>query len=100
MTRVAAAAVAVVALGAGQGCYSAYLTPQGRMISDMRVSELGGRILIDLPEARSETVRQRLADFVFSEEVEVRDVRAVGHEPVLRVDVTGDAATRVVGAAR
>ena len=66
----------IVALAGGAGCYAALLTPQGRMISDMRVSELGERILIDLPEATSETVRQRLADFVFSEEVEVRDVGA------------------------
>ena len=33
----------------GTGCYAALLTPQGRMISDMRVSELGDRVLIDLP---------------------------------------------------
>jgi folate-binding protein YgfZ len=66
----------IVALGGGAGCYAALLTPQGRMISDMRVSELGERILIDLPESTSGTVRQRLADFVFSEDVEVRDVSA------------------------
>ena len=30
----------VAALSPGAGCYAALLTPQGRMISDMRVSEL------------------------------------------------------------
>ena len=64
------------ALSAGRGCYAALLTAQGRMVSDMRVSELGDRILVDLPEATGEAVRQRLADFIFSEDVEVRDTRA------------------------
>jgi folate-binding protein YgfZ len=58
----------------GQGCYAALLTPQGRMISDMRVSELGTRVLIDLPESTSATVQQRLADFIFSEDVELYDI--------------------------
>ena len=63
----------IEALNPGTGCYAALLTPQGRMISDMRVSELGDRILLDLPEATAATVRQRLGDFIFSEDVEVRD---------------------------
>ena len=66
----------IEALSAGRGCYAALLTAQGRMVSDMRVSELGDRILVDLPEATAEAVRQRLADFIFSEDVEVRDARA------------------------
>jgi tRNA-modifying protein YgfZ len=70
----------ITALMAGTGCYAALLTPQGRMISDMRVSELPDRLIIDLPSATSEAVRQRLADFIFSEDVEVRDVSAdLGH---------------------
>ena len=64
----------ILALAAGQGCYAALLTPNGRMVSDMRVSELGDRILIDLPGARADVVRQRLEDFVFSEDVQVQDV--------------------------
>ena len=63
----------IEALSAGRGCYAALLTAQGRMVSDMRVSELGDRILLDLPEATADAVRKRLADFVFSEDVEVRD---------------------------
>jgi folate-binding Fe-S cluster repair protein YgfZ len=39
----------IASLQPGTGCYAALLTPQGRMISDMRVFELGGRMLIDLP---------------------------------------------------
>ena len=66
----------IAVLTAGQGCYAALLTAQGRMLSDMRVSELGDRILIDLPGATAESVRQRLSDFIFSEDVEVRDAGA------------------------
>jgi folate-binding protein YgfZ len=70
----------IEALSAGRGCYAALLTAQGRMTSDMRVSELGNRILLDLPGATAEGVRQRLADFIFSEDVEVRDANAdLGH---------------------
>jgi folate-binding protein YgfZ len=66
----------VAALTAGTGCYAALLTPQGRMVTDMRVSELGDRVLLDLPASTTEAVRQRLADFIFTEDVEVRDVTA------------------------
>src|SRR5688572_31664801 len=48
----------IAALQPGTGCYAALLTPQGRMLSDMRVSELGDRVLIDLPEATAESVRR------------------------------------------
>jgi folate-binding protein YgfZ len=70
----------IAGLAAGSGCYAALLTPQGRMISDMRVSEFRDRLIIDLPASASEGVRQRLADFIFSEDVEVRDIgAAVAH---------------------
>jgi tRNA-modifying protein YgfZ len=65
----------IVALSAGNGCYAALLTPQGRMISDMRVSELGDMVLIDLPSSVADGVRQHLADFIFTEDAEVKDVR-------------------------
>ena len=63
----------ILVLSAGDGCYATLLTPQGRMISDMRVSELGDRVLIDLPASAAGAVRQRLADFIFSEDVAVAD---------------------------
>ena len=36
----------IVALKAGQGCYAAYLTAQGRMIADLGVYELGDVMLL------------------------------------------------------
>lgn len=65
----------IVALTQGHGCYAALLTPQGRMLSDMRVSELGDAVLIDLPSATAEAVRARLSDFIFSEDVDVQDAQ-------------------------
>ncbi len=64
----------VAALTPGTGCYAAYLTPQGRMIADMRVFELGDAVLLDLEGFVAATVRDRLSQFIFSEEVEVRDL--------------------------
>jgi tRNA-modifying protein YgfZ len=64
----------ILALSSGKGCYAALLTPQGRMVSDMRVAELGDRTLVDLPAATAGAVRQRLEDFIFSEDVTVTDV--------------------------
>lgn len=82
----------IEALAAGTGTYAALLTPQGRMISDMRVSELGDRALIDLPAAAAEPVLRRLADFIFSEDVEVQDVS----QPLAQYGLYGPAAADVL----
>jgi folate-binding protein YgfZ len=64
----------IVALTAGTGCYAALLTPQGRMIADMRVLETGHSTLLDLPGAVADDVRARLEDFVFSEDVQITEL--------------------------
>jgi folate-binding protein YgfZ len=64
----------IAALTAGSGCYAALLTAQGRMIADMRVLELGDAVLLDVSPHVTETVRAHLERFIFSEDVEVRDV--------------------------
>jgi folate-binding protein YgfZ len=64
----------IQALSPGSGCYSAYLTPQGRMLADMRVLDLGEVLLIDLDHDLSADVLARLDQFVFSEDVELGDV--------------------------
>lgn len=67
----------VAALGPGTGCYAALLTPQGRMIADMRVFELGDLVLIDLPGEARETVLAKLDQLIFSEDVALGDVTEV-----------------------
>jgi folate-binding protein YgfZ len=64
----------VVALTAGQGCYAAYLTAQGRMISDLFVYELGDVMLLKMPRATSDTVLAKLDQFIFSEDVQLGDL--------------------------
>lgn len=64
----------VAALQAGDGCYGALLTPQGRMIADMRLLELGDLILMDLDRGRAADVAQKLDQFIFSEDVRLGDV--------------------------
>ena len=61
------------ALKAGQGCYAAYLTPQGRMIADLWVYELGDVILLSMDRGVKDTVLARLDQFIFSEDVQLGD---------------------------
>ena len=64
----------VAGLQPASGCYAAFLTPQGRMIADMRVLELGDLVLLDLPAAVTPDVLKRLDGFVFSEDVRLGDL--------------------------
>jgi len=82
----------VAALQAGSGCYAAYLTPQGRMMADMRVLELGDLILLDLDPSVASNVLQKLDQFVFSEDVRLGDVT----ESFGELSVVGPAAARVI----
>jgi tRNA-modifying protein YgfZ len=66
----------VLALKAGQGCYSAYLTAQGRMIADMHVYELGDVMLMTVAGDVKDTVLARLDQFIFTEDVQLGDVSA------------------------
>src|SRR6186997_3422596 len=50
----------VQALTAGTGCYAAWLTPQGRMITDLHVLESGDMILLDVPVEVADGTLQRL----------------------------------------
>jgi folate-binding protein YgfZ len=85
----------IVALTAGSGCYAAYLTPQGRMISDLWVYELGDVILLDLPSVETKnTVLEKLDQFIFSEDVQLGDVTEV----FAQIAVIGPASSQVVGA--
>ena len=45
----------IQALSPGQGCYAAWLTPQGRMLTDMDVLESGDMILLDVPADRADS---------------------------------------------
>jgi folate-binding protein YgfZ len=58
----------------GRGCYAAWLTPQGRMITDMRVLVLEERILLDVRAVDVSRIAGRLEQLVFSEDVQIHDL--------------------------
>jgi len=61
----------------GTGCYSAWLSPQGRMLTDMHVLESGDMILLDVPAETAAEVLRRLEQFIFSEDVRVSSLADV-----------------------
>ena len=66
----------IARLTKGIGAYSAYLTPQGRMISDMRVIETGERIVLDVEGVVAGPLADRFEKLIFSEDVRVENVTA------------------------
>jgi folate-binding protein YgfZ len=60
----------------GESRYAAYLTPQGRMITDMNVVARGERLLLDVPAALAATLRDTLDGLIFSEDAQVTDESA------------------------
>ena len=84
----------IAALQAGQGCYAAYLTPQGRMIADLFVYELGDVMLLTVPREQHRTVLDKLEQFVFSEDVQLGDAAA----SFSTTAIVGPDAPRLVGA--
>ena len=82
----------VQALTAGQGCYAAWLTPQGRMLTDMHVFESGDMMLLDVPVEQMTPTLERLDQFLFSEDVRIA---SLGGE-LTGVWLHGPAAARVL----
>ena len=70
----------IEALRPGTGCYAAMLTAQGRMLTDMRVLELGDSILLDVPAHVEPAIREHLDKFVFTEDVQVQGATATRGE--------------------
>jgi folate-binding protein YgfZ len=60
----------------GMGCYSAWLSPQGRMLTDMHVLESGGMMLLDVPAELLQPTIDRLEQFIFTEDVRVGSMAA------------------------
>jgi folate-binding protein YgfZ len=79
----------VAALVPGQSCDATYLTPQGRMITDMRVTRLApdaaGKddILVSVPAELAAALAVRLDFLIFAEDVQIADVSQLVHEVTL-----------------
>jgi len=63
----------IASLPKGRGVYAAYLTPQGRMISDMRAIETGSRLLLSVDRDVAAPLAERFDQLVFSEDVQAKD---------------------------
>jgi folate-binding protein YgfZ len=63
----------VASLADGQSRYAAYLTPQGRMITDMQVVAQGDRLLLDVPAPLASALREKLDALIFAEDAQVTD---------------------------
>lgn len=61
----------IQALTPGSGCYAAWLSPQGRMLTDLHVLESGDMLLLDVPADLVEATFARLEQFVFTEDVKI-----------------------------
>jgi folate-binding protein YgfZ len=64
----------IQSLSPGRGCYAAWLTPQGRMLTDMDVLESGDLILLDVPAGTADSTLARLDEFLFSEDVRLESL--------------------------
>ena len=64
----------IQALAEGSGCYAAWLSPQGRMLTDMHVLQSSGMILLDVPAGQASAVLARLDQFLFSEDVRIESL--------------------------
>src|SRR5436189_1142095 len=90
----------IAALTAGTGCYAAYLTPQGRMIADLFVYELGDVMLLSLPETAKETVLAKLDQFIFTEDVKLGDVTDTFSQTAIVGPRAADVVSSVTGMER
>src|SRR5258707_9921374 len=84
----------IVALKAGQGCYTAYLTAQGRMIADLCVYEIGDVLLLTMSGRVKDSVMAKLDQFIFTEDVQLGDVT----DTFAQIAVVGPDAAQVVAA--
>jgi tRNA-modifying protein YgfZ len=81
----------VLALTPGQSCYSAYLTPQGRMITDLRVLNLPDRTLLEVPGVLAEGLRAKFDGLLFAEDARVQDLS----DSLRVIDLIGPGASMV-----
>jgi tRNA-modifying protein YgfZ len=82
----------VLALKPGEGCYAAYLTPQGRMIADVFVYELGDVMLLTVPRGQKDIMLTKLDQLIFSEDVQLGDVT----DTFVTIGIVGPAAAGVL----
>ena len=66
----------IEALAPGRGCYAAWLTPQGRMLTDAVVLAEDDALMVDLPAPLVDTLLRQLNAAIFAEDVVLADETA------------------------
>src|SRR3954471_10908146 len=64
----------VAALATGEHCYAAYLTAQGRMVSDMEVLRRDADVLLAVEPEVAGALAERFDKSIFTEEVRIKDL--------------------------
>ena len=82
-------------LSAGRGVYTTYLTPQGRMIADLRLYHRGDFLIGGVAPGLAPALSTRFDQLIFTEDVRVTDDSAMWAE----VAVMGGKAAKLVAAA-
>jgi folate-binding protein YgfZ len=87
----------IAALPSGRGCYAAYLTAQGRMITDVYVYELGDLMLLTLDRGVKDAVLAKLDQFIFGEDVQLGDATDTFSEIAVIGPQSGPVLAAIVG---
>jgi folate-binding protein YgfZ len=82
----------VAPLAQGRGVYAVYLTPQGRMLADLRLYDRGEFLIADVPAGEAAALAVRFDGLIFTEDVRVTDVSAA----VVQLTVVGVGAAEVL----
>lgn len=82
----------VAGLFPGRGVYAAWLTPQGRMITDLRLLRDEDRVVAGVPEGLASILAQRFDQLIFAENVRVFD----DSESTRELVVFGEKASHVI----
>ena len=82
----------VTGLSPGRGAYAAWLTPQGRMITDLRVLRDADAVAAEVPEGLAPALATRFDQLIFSEKVQVFD----DSEATRQIVVFGNQAAQVI----
>ncbi len=81
-------------IAAHEGCYALYLTPQGRMIADLDILNVGDRLLLDVDGGLTKKLVDRFDALVFAEDVRVADL----HDSWTSYGIYGPGAARLLSA--
>lgn len=74
----------------GAGVYAVYLTPQGRMLADLRLYNRGDSLIADVPATEASALAARFDGLIFSEDVRVTDVSTeIGHFTIAGAGAAG-----------